>query len=268
MSNYDKAIKKIAAVKERRNLSRKESNETKIRFKEFEKMQIDGQSPFFHNNIAIQSWLDNPRVDATQKVFMALLYLYTLESNKNVAIHERLTIQNTRLMAWVNIQERSTVQKALRYLTRMGIIEDRIYLAKGETYSLKDGVRGITKRRIILNLKRAKEFLTALPEGDFFDELNPRSRERRLIYRRPLSLVNHLVKATTEAQVNDINNKKNKHQFNQYLQKQLDTYSDFSMADVEQIVSTLEDTENYCNALQRIIQGDLVPPDLRGYLAA
>lgn len=268
MSNYEKAIKKIAAVKERRNNVAKKTAEYKGKLKEFEKMQIDGQAPFFHNDIAIQSWLNNPKVDATQKVFMVLLFLYTLDKNKDVAIDERLKIQNTALMSWVNIQERSTIQKALRYLTRMGIIEDRIYLAKGDKYSLKDGVRGLTNRRIILNLKRAKEFLTAFPDSEFFDELLPRSRERRLINRRPLSLVQHLSKQATATQVNDINVKKNKNQFNKYLEKQLIKYGDFTVADAEQIVSTLEDTERYLDALHGIIQPGVIPPDLQGYLAS
>lgn len=268
MSNYEKALKKITAVNKRQKDVAKKTAEYKGKLREFEKMQIDGEAPFFHNDITIQSWLSNPKVDATQKVFMVLLFLYTLEKNKDVAVDERLSIQNTALMSWVNIQERSTIQKALRYLTRMGIIEDRIYLAKGDKYSLKDGVRGLTKRRIILNLKRSKEFLTALPEGEFFDELMPRSRERRLIYRRPLSLVEHLSKQATATQVNDINSKKNKHQFNKYLEKQLIKYSDFTVADAEQIVSTLEDTERYLDALHGIIQPGVIPPDLQGHLAS
>lgn len=255
MSDYNKTIAKQA--RKTRKLS-----ELRVKLREFKKMQIDGQSVYFHGNIAIQSWFSNPKVDATQKVFFVILNLYTLESNRDISPEERVKIQNTKLMELCNVLSRSTVQKALRYLTKMGIIEDRIYLAKDDRYSLKDGVQGLTNRRIILNLKRAKEFLKALPGDEFFNELDNRSRERRLIYRRPLSLVDHLNNQATSTQVNDINAKKNRNMFNQYLEKQLDVYSYFVVSDVEEIVSSYDDSGNLLGALYKLVQGDLIPPEL------
>jgi len=253
MSDYKKAI----------------SNNKKATFRMSKKMKIDNESVFFHNDIEIQSWLNNPKVDATQKVFIILLYFFTLEDNKDVAIDERIKIQNTRLMEYCNIQERSTIQKALRYLTEMGIIEDRIYLNKGDRYSLKGtGVKGLTNRRIIINLKRAKEFLKALPSGDFFNKLEKRSRERRLIYRRPLSLVDYLNAKATSTQVSDINQKRDKHHFNTFIENQLEKYGNFIVSDVEAIVSASDtDKERLLDSLYRLISGDMVPLDLKELVA-
>lgn len=255
MSDYKKAIMKQARTA-------RKSNELRVKLREFKKMQIDGQSVFFHGDIAIQSWFSNPKVDVTQKVFFVLLNLFTLESNRDISPEERINIQNTKLMELCNVLSRSTVQKALRYLTKMGVIEDRIYLAKGDRYSLKDGVQGLTNRRIILNLKRSKEFLKAIPGDEFFNQLDDRSRERRLIYRRPLSLVDHLSNQATSTQVNDINAKKNRNMFNQYLEKQLDAYNYFVVSDVEEIVSSYDDSGNLLGALYKLVQGDLIPPEL------
>lgn len=271
MSDYTKATNKISKAAAVTKKLQSVKSELKAKYREHKKMQIDGQSVFFHNDVAIQSWLSNPRVDVTQKVFFILLNLYTLESNKDVSPEERIRIQNTKLMELANVvsnpkpgnkKSPSTVQKALRYLTKMGIIEDRIYLAKGEKYSLKDGVRGLTNRRIIINLKRAKEFLKALPGDEFFEQLNDRSRERRLIYRRPLSMVEHLSNQATSTQVNDINLKKNRNMFNSYIEKQLNVYNNFVVSNVEEIISA-DNSEKHLDALYRLIQGDLVPPELR-----
>ncbi|MCU0104719.1 hypothetical protein N7603_03520 [Acholeplasma vituli] len=264
MSDYKKEIMKKARTA-------RKSNELRVKLREFKKMQIDGQSVFFHGDIAIQSWFSNPKVDVTQKVFFVLLNLFTLESNRDISPEERINIQNTKLMELCNVisnpkkgnkKSPSTVQKALRYLTKMGVIEDRIYLAKGDRYSLKDGVQGLTNRRIILNLKRSKEFLRAIPGDEFFNQQDDRSRERRLIYRRPLSLVDHLSNQATSTQVNDINAKKNRNMFNQYLEKQLDVYNYFVVSDVEEIVSSYDDSGNLLGALYKLVQGDLIPPEL------
>lgn len=255
MSDYKKEIMKKARTT-------KKLKELRVKLREFKKMQIDGQSVFFHGDIAIQSWFSNPKVDVTQKVFFVLLNLFTLESNRDLSPEERINIQNTKLMELCNVLSRSTVQKSLRYLTKMGIIEDRIYLAKGDRYSLKDGIQGLTNRRIILNLKRSKEFLRAIPGDEFFNQQDDRSRERRLIYRRPLSLVDHLSNQATSTQVNDINAKKNRNMFNQYLEKQLDAYNYFVVSDVEEIVSSYDDSGNLLGALYKLVQGDLIPPEL------
>lgn len=262
MSDYKKATNKLSKAAKVTKKLQSVKSEHKAKYREYKKMQIDGQSVYFHNDIAIQSWLSNPRVDVTQKLFIILLNLYTLESNKDVSPEERLRIQNTKLMELANVTSRSTVQKGLRYLTRMGIIEDRIYLAKGEKYSLKDGVQGLTKRLIILNLKRSKEFLKALPGDEFFEQLNDRSRERRLIYRRPLSMVEHLSSQATSTQVNDINLKKNRTMFHSYIEKQLNVYNNFVVSDVEEIISA-DNSEKHLDALYRLIQGDLIPPELQ-----
>ena len=184
------------------------------------RIEIDGIKAYYHNESTIEAFYNNPAVDTTQKVFMYLLNLYTLESNKETLPEQRIYVQNTTLMNACNVVERSTVQKGLRYLTKMGVINDRVFMTKDDEYSLKDtGVKGLTKRRILFNITKAKEFLQMMPGDDNFNELEKRSRERRLVYRRPLSMIDFLNKQVTKTQVEDLNVKKNRNRFDKYLKK-------------------------------------------------
>lgn len=262
MDAHSKSLKKASRNAVIKTSNKKAKQFLRVSLKKANKMNIDGESVYFHNETTIQSWLNDPKVDVTVKVFFIILNLYTLEKNKEIDPSERIRIQNTKLMEMSNVTSRSTVQKALRYLTKMGIIEDRIFISKGDKHSLKEGVMGLTNRRIVLNLSRAKVYLRAIPGDNFFEETAPRSRERRLIYRRPLSLVEYLNNRSTETQVNDINRKKNRHQFDKYLEKQLDTYNNFVVSDVEEIISEHDNSGNYIDALYKLITGDLIPPEL------
>lgn len=197
------------------------------------KITIDGMSAYWHNGAAIEAYFKNPKVDTVQKLAMYLLHMYLLPQNKDKNAAERIYAQNPHLVAKFELSKKSgvsTIQKAFRYLEKMGLVEDRIFTCKGESYSLKEtGVRGLTKRQTLINLAAYKRYLLALPGDDFYLQLDKRSRDRRFISRRPLTLIEFLNKEITKEQVNQVNQKKQRHQFEAYLKAQMDQYGDFTI---------------------------------------
>lgn len=204
---------------------------------------MDGLNRYYHNDISINAWLTSSRVDASLKILLRLTDLYLLDSNKRLKPEERVFIQNTALSTYKNsknpeqvyydINTRNTV-KALDRLFEMGAIKYFLYEDKdGNTYkwengSIEDwqnGFAGLTKRYIVLDINRIKELLTITNKSDTFIKAEKRSSLRRLVMRRPFTLVDH-VKALRNKQVEDINAAKKV--INLYLVDQYKRFGDFS----------------------------------------
>lgn len=224
--------------------------------------QVDGQERYFHNNTDINVWKASDKVDSTQKIFLNLVELYTHESNKNKKPEERLYTQNTYLSKVTDHKgnilreyKTITVQRALDYLLDMGVIKYFLYLDKeGNTYKWTGGTReewlasnaGLTERRIVLDINRAKELLTITHKSDTFKEAQGKGRLRRLVYRRPFSLKGYadeltdLQKQDNAKAVKELNDKKNT-SYDPYLILQFKKFNDFTEV-VVSTVNTEEDT--------------------------
>lgn len=239
---------------------------------------FDGEIRYYHNNTDINDWKRDLSVDAVQKISLRIIELYLLESNKNVAPEHRLYAQNPALSKEVDAEgnllykvDTTTVQKALRYLMQMGVIKEMIYSDKdGNDYSWQggnqdawlNGFAGLTNRRIILNIKKAKELFTVTHKSKTFKEATAKGRVRRFIYRRPFSLKEYAEKLDQQNKkdikdkVDALNDKKSKG-YDAYLKLQMKKFGNFSELELVTSGTTkeIEIDNNILRMLNNFIDG-------------
>lgn len=214
-----------------------------ITLKRSEHNSFDGEARYYHNNLDINDWKKNLKVDSVQKIALRLCELYLLNANQdnNTPINERVYIQNTALMSEkkdgivLYKYERNTVQYALRHLTELGIITKMIYEdPDGNQFDWSGGTKeewnksnaGLTKRFIVLDIAKAKLLFTVTHNSKEFATSEARSRTRRFIYRRPFSLKD-FSKELTNQQVADVRARKGTG-YNAYLKIQLKKFGIFN----------------------------------------
>lgn len=183
---------------------------------------------FFHNNTNINDWYLSTKVDTVQKLALLFGFWYSSKDNQTKTPEERIIVQNTYLMKLFGDVERITIQKGLTKLESMGIIT-RKFLNINDELIDKDDAHGMTERRIILNANKLKPLLTAVGK-DEIESLGyePRSKERRFISRRPITLIDDMVKSIIKTQVLDVQARKNKIS-KALLVKQFKQFKDFSI---------------------------------------
>lgn len=217
--------------------------------------KFDGAVRYFHNNININEWKKSSITDSTQKVALRLIELYLSAAERGVAPDKRVYIQNTALRterdqdgnvlySYKNI----TVQRAIRYLMDMKVIDHVYYLdTENNKYVWNGGTKdkwqseyaGLTNRYIVLNIKRAKELFTIKHTSKTYVEADARGRLRRLVARRPFTLKEVGIALEEQAlkdrndKVETIRQSKNRG-YDSYLALQLKRYGNFS--DVEKVV--------------------------------
>ncbi len=195
----------------------------------------------YHNGISKREWLRSDRVDALQKTLVRLAEVYCSEDNKDVDPTKRIYYQNTTLGqykdksgdVYLDINTRN-VQKMLKRMLEMGIIEKFIFVSQdgyeyewtGGTYQKwQEEFLGLTKRYIVLNINKLKEYFTITTNTKEYDQMEKRSAARRLIRRRLFSIAKTTNKELTATQVKDLNVKKKT--MNKYLLLQLRTFGKF-----------------------------------------
>lgn len=186
-----------------------------------------GEKAFFHNQIDIQTWNLSNQVDLVQKLTLKFAMFFSSEQNKNKKPEERIFAQNTDLMTNYGVTLPG-IQKALRNMERMGIIRREFRTATGEHLSGSDA-HGLTKRRIILDINKTKDLLSTTYDEAAASGYKSRSREKRFIKRRPLSLIRNVINSIIKTQVSDVNARKNKLK-SVYLEQQYKQFGDFNVA--------------------------------------
>lgn len=181
---------------------------------------------YFHNNIDINNWFKSKKVDITQKLSMFFGFLYTTDENKNKKPEERIYAQNGYLEDLFDV-EKITIQKGLLKLEQMNII-DRKFINRYQELVKKEDAHGVTKRRIILKPNKLKDLLSTLPSEQLKSGYKARSKERRFITRRPISIVRDVVNSIIKTQVNDVKNRKQKIS-KELLELQFKKYKDFGI---------------------------------------
>ena len=192
-------------------------------------LSLDDHKIYFHGDM--DSWYSNPKIDTTIKLAMLLTFYYTKDDNKDVNPIERLRVQNSFLVKKFGLSERmdsngsmmgiSTVQKAIRHLVNTGFIKNRFYIGTGqELVSFDENPQGgLTGRRFELSTSDMKTLLRAVPGDDTYQSYQPRSRERRMILRRPMSIIDMI----NNTVVRDLKQKKKA--FNKYVLTQIKRYT-------------------------------------------
>lgn len=212
-----------------------------------------GAETYFHNNINIDEWYLSEHVDTVQKLALLFGFWYSSDINKDKQPHDRIRVQNTFLMDMFGKLKRVTVQKALSKLEAMGIIERKFLNIDDELISKNDAL-GMTERRIILNPNKLKPLLTAVGNDEIKTlGFEPRSKERRFISRRPITIVDDLVKSIIKTQVLDVQARKNKIS-KVLLVKQFKQFKDFSKDKVDHVAAS----DNIISAFNFLIHQ---PPD-------
>lgn len=193
-----------------------------------------GADAFFHNNIDINDWFLSKDVDTVQKLILLFGFWYSSAENQSKKPEERIYAQNSKLMKMFGDVERITIQKAFAKAEEMGILT-RKFLNIDDELVDKENALGMTERRVIYNPNKAKPILTAVGK-DEIEMLGyaPRSKERRFISRRPISLIDDLVKSIIKTQVLDVQARKNKISTT-LLVKQFKQFKDFSQEQVDHV---------------------------------
>lgn len=197
-----------------------------------------GGDIYYHNNIDINEWYLSTQVDTLQKTVLYLGNLYSLEENQAKKPEDRIYVQNSELMERFGNVELITVQKALANAEKMGVLS-RKFVNRDKELVDKEDAQGMTKRRIIINASKLKELIMVA----FNDEVNAlgykaRSREKRLISRRPFTMIDNsvkeLIKDIRKTQVLDVQSRKNKIS-KTLLVKQFKQFKDFSLETPEHV---------------------------------
>lgn len=185
-----------------------------------------GEKTFYHNNIDINEWFMNDKVDLVQKLAIQFAFFFSSEDNKDKKPEDRIYTQNTYLAESFGVY-RESIQSVLLKMEQMDLIRRQFHNTQGEWIDNNDGDHGLTKRRIILNLPKLKDLLSTLPNEIKDSGYEPRSKERRFIARRPISIISDVVNSIIRTQVKDINNRKR--QLSEgLLRKQNKQYGNFS----------------------------------------
>lgn len=191
-------------------------------------LKFDNQQIYFHGDL--DSWYLNPKIDTTIKVAMLITYYYTKESNKDINPIERFRAQNTYLVEKFGLSKKivngtmvgvRTIQKSLRKLVDIGFIKNRYYIGAGnELVSFADNPQGgITGRRIEPDTAQMRTLLRTVPGDATYQSFVPRSIERRMSLRRPMSLIDMI----NNTVVRDL--KAAKQAFNRYVKMQIKRYT-------------------------------------------
>ncbi len=211
------------------------------------KEMIDGLNRYYHNDTSINDWLCSSKVDASLKILLRLTNMFLLPQNKNKKPEERIFAQNTYLSEYINdvnneetyysINKRNTV-RALDRLFEMGAIKRFDFEdSEGNKHAWKNGTfeewnndfKGLTKRYIVLDINRIKELLTITDKSNTYVEAEKRSSLRRLVMRRPFTLVDHIDNLRNQ-QVADVRDAKKV--VNMYLLEQYKRFGNFSEQEV------------------------------------
>lgn len=198
-----------------------------------------GESAFFHNNIDINTWYLSKQVDLLQKITLTFAFYYSSEDNKNKKPEDRIYAQNPTLMKQFGVSLPG-VQSALKNMEKMGIIIRQYKSASGDFVKV-DEAHGMTNRRVILDVNKIKDLLSTLYDEAEASGYKKRSREKRFLKRRPLSLIRNVINGIIKTQVLDLNARKTKLK-NTYLKMQYKQFGDFNVAvdyDMEQTDKTL-----------------------------
>lgn len=198
-----------------------------------------GAEAFFHNNTNINDWYLSTLVDTVQKLALFFGFLYSTKDNQSKKPEERIYIQNTALMKMFGDVERITIQKSLAKLEDMGIIS-RKFLDIDDVLIDKCDAHGLTERRIILHPNKLKDLLSTTGKDEIkASGYKPRSKERRFIARRPLSIVCELINSIIKTQVKDVQARKNKIS-SELLVKQFKQFGNFETKVTDYVVASDE----------------------------
>lgn len=193
-----------------------------------------GADIYFHNNIDINDWYLSTDVDTVQKLALLFGFWYSSKDNQSKKPEDRITAQNTFLMEMFGDVKRITIQKALLKLEEMGIISRKFINIDNELID-KDDALGMTERRIILDPNTLRTLLSIVGKDEIKAvDFKPRSKERRFISRRPVTIVDDLVKDIIKTQVLDVQARKNKISTT-LLVKQFKQFKDFSLETPEHV---------------------------------
>lgn len=193
--------------------------------KEDNKLILNEKS-FFHNNLSIDEWYSSKDVDLAQKILMESIFLYSSDKNKDKKPEERVYFHNSYFMDKYKLT-RSGVQKAFRCLEKMGVIVREFKTATGEYLTSKEA-QGLTNRRIILDANKAKDLLSTTYDEAAASGYIARSRERRFLKRRPITLVRNVINSIIKTQVSDVNARKAKLK-DAYLKMQYKAFGQFTI---------------------------------------
>lgn len=187
---------------------------------------ILGESTFFHNNIDINTWLLSKQVDLIQKITLTFAFYYSSDDNKNKKPEDRIYAQNPALMKQFGVSL-SGVQSALKNMENMGIIIRQYKSVTGEFINVVDA-QGMTNRRVVLDVNKIKDLLSTMYDEAEASGYKARSREKRFLKRRPLSLIRNIINGIIKTQVSDVNARKSKLK-GIYLSMQYNQFGDFDV---------------------------------------
>lgn len=253
-----------------------------ITMKKSKNIDFDGEAIYYHNNISINDWRASSKVDLTQKLTEYLAWLYINAGKKKVAPEERVFIQNTALTFSsdnngnlnYHVSKRA-IQKTLNeHLVELGVIKHSVFVdSEGNKHIWKNGTKeewnknfaGLSKRYLILDIKRVKELFTITHKSSEFKAAKGKSRLRRFVYRRPFSLkeyvnqINQIQKQDRNDKVNQIREAKSTN-WDAYLALQLKKFETFK-TDNHVLSDTSTISSEITNLLQRFINRDPYPEE-------
>lgn len=230
---------------------------------------IDNYAKYYHNNLDINDWKRNKKVDTINKILIRLVELYLLPGNEKKPINKRVIIQNTALSYETHVVTDDLmysittrqVQKILVKLQELKIIDELNYFdAENNVYKYNattddwNGEQGLTKRAIVLNIKRAKEFLSLTNTSSEYVNAEARSTIRRSIMRRPFTLVD-LIRDINNQIVADI--REATKILNPYLEAQARKYQAFedNSSALDEVIK--EAKTNLYNVLYEVPDNDI-----------
>jgi len=232
------------------------------------KSKYFGENVHFHNGTSIKEFYRNQNISLGIRAHVLFTYFYNLEENANKAPQDRIVIQNPELLRHLGyeIPKHSLSMEYNKYVSAVQSMLERYELdgfwyrefrnTKGEWVPLyttdENGQRvynyeahGLTDRRIVLNTDKAKTLYSTLPSQAIELDIKNRSREKRMLTTRPVTLVDFmlkkLVKITSKDKVQAIKEKKKI--VNTYLEKQSSKYGDFNPSKVEASPELIKEKE-------------------------
>lgn len=222
--------------------------------------QLFGENSYVHNDISISDFLKNDNIPYGQRMLIHFVMLYNLPGNLAKKPEDRIYISNPGIFRALGcdvknytspfyVEHLSAIQSALERYERDSDCFFRrefqnsegkwipLYLTAADgSKTFNEETKGLTKRRIILNVKRVKELLTALPDHVKAIKVDARSRGRKVIKMRPITLFDYLINDFIKTNVKDIQSKKN---INHYLEDQKELYGDFRLSAIDVITPEL-----------------------------